>query len=148
MRMIKHDNTGPTRGLTPFGSLFDEAFWDPFGFFGTHLAPRSIPAMNIAETPKELSISINVPGFEAKDIVVDTHNNVLSISGKAEQEQEENDKEWVCRESSFNAFQRQVRLPDYADGSRAECKVKNGVLSITIPKREEAAKKTLKVEEA
>ncbi|MFA5272954.1 MAG: Hsp20/alpha crystallin family protein [Candidatus Peribacter sp.] len=147
MQMIKRDN-GPTRGITPFSALFDDALWDPFGFFGSPLMRhRQLPAMNIAETAKDLTVSVNVPGYEAKDVTVDVHNNVLSIAGHAQEQKEQNDQEWVCRESSYGEFTRQVRLPDYADGSRAACKVKNGVLTIVIPKKEEAAKKTLKVEE-
>jgi len=146
MQMIKHDN-GPSRGLTPFRDLFDDSFWDPFGFFGAPLVRRPLPAMNIAETAKDLTVSVNVPGYEAKDVTVDVHNNVLTIAGRAQEEQEQEDREWVCRESSYGEFTRQVRLPDYADGSKANCKVKNGVLTIVIPKKEEAAKKTLRVEE-
>lgn len=148
MRMIKRDSTGLARGPSPLGNFLDDTFWDPFGFFGTRLVPHSLPAMNIAETEKELTVSVNVPGFEAKNITVDTHNNVLTISGRVEEEREQEEKTWVCHEASFGEFQRQVRLPDYADGSKAACKVKNGVLTITIPKKEEAAKKTLKVEES
>ncbi|MDD4287543.1 MAG: Hsp20/alpha crystallin family protein [Candidatus Peribacteraceae bacterium] len=147
MQMIKRDN-GPTRGITPFSALFDDALWDPFGLFGSPFVPRrSFPAMNIAETAKELTVSVNVPGFEAKDVTVDVHNNVLTISGHAQETEEKNDQEWICRESAYGEFTRQVRLPDYADGSKANCKVKNGVLTIMIPKKEEAAKKTLQVEE-
>ncbi|MFH0851749.1 MAG: Hsp20/alpha crystallin family protein [Candidatus Peregrinibacteria bacterium] len=147
MQMIKRDN-GPTRGITPFSALFDDSLWDPFGFFGSPLLQRRpFPAMNIAETAKDMTVSVNVPGYEAKDVTVDVHNNVLTISGHAQQEQEKTDQEWVCRESSYGEFSRQVRLPEYADGAKAACKVKNGVLTIVIPKKEEAAKKTLKVEE-
>lgn len=148
MKMLQH-STGDPRGMTPFRDFFDEAFWDPFGFFGTRmLRPHTIPALNIAETEKELTVTVNVPGFEAKDITVNSSNNVLTISGKTQEETEEKDKTWVCRESAYGEFQRQVRLPDYADGSKAICKVKNGVLTIAIPKKEEAAKRTLRVEGA
>lgn len=148
MQMIKR-NSGPSRGLAPFSDLFDDAFWDPFGFFGSPLPHRHhLPAMNIAESSKDITVSVNVPGYEAKDVTVDVHNNVLTVTGRAQQEQEQTDKEWVRRESSYGEFTRQVRLPDYADGSKANCKVKNGVLTIVIPKKEEAAKKILNVEEA
>jgi len=145
MQIIKRDN-GPSRGLTPFSDLFNDSLFDPFGFFGSPLIRRPLPAMNIVETAKDLTVSVNVPGYEAKDVTVDVHNNVLTISGRAQEQKENTDQEWVCRESSYGEFTRQVRLPDYADGSKANCKVKNGVLTIVIPK-EEAAKKTLTVEE-
>ncbi|MDD5041919.1 MAG: Hsp20/alpha crystallin family protein [Candidatus Peribacteraceae bacterium] len=147
MQMIKRD-TGPARGLAPFGALFEDSFMDPFGFFGSPLMQRRLlPAMNIAETAKDLTVSVHVPGFEAKDVTVDVHNNVLTVSGHAQEQQENTDQEWVCREALYGEFTRQVRLPDYADGSQASCKVKNGVLTIAIPKKEEAARKTLKIEE-
>ncbi|MDD5751247.1 MAG: Hsp20/alpha crystallin family protein [Candidatus Peribacteraceae bacterium] len=145
MKMIRRDDR-PTRGLFP---LLDETFWDPFAFFGSRpLSPlRTMPAMNIAETAKELTVTVHVPGLDAQDIAVDVHNNLLTISGKTQEEKEEKETTWVCRESVSGEFQRQVRLPDYADGTKAACKVKNGVLTITIPKREEAARKTLNVEQ-
>jgi len=143
MQMTKYTNG--RRGLAPISDLFDEAFFDPFGFFGSRLMTR-VPAMNIAETTDDLTVSVNIPGFESKDVSVDVHNNVLTISGKAQEESEEKDRQWVCRECSYGEFQRQVRLPDYVDGAKAVCKVRNGVLTISIPKKEEAAKKSLKVE--
>lgn len=143
MQMTQYTNG--RRGLAPLSDLFDESLFDPFGFFGSRIVPR-VHAMNIAETAKDLTITVNVPGLEAKDVSIDVHNNLLTITGKTQEETEEKDKTWVCRECSYGEFSRQVRLPDYVDGSRAACKVKNGVLTITIPKKEEAAKKTLKVE--
>jgi len=148
MQMIKRDG-GTPRGLSPLATFFDDTFFDPFGFFGSHPMQRHhLPAMNIAESPKDLTVTVNVPGYEAKDVTVDVHNNVLTVSGHSRQEQEEKDREWIRCESSYGEFTRQVRLPDYTEGSKANCKVKNGVLTIVIPKKEEAARKTLRVEEA
>lgn len=147
MQMIKR-NTGSPGGLVPLHGLLDDAFWDPFGIWHSPLIGRRfLPAMNIAETARDLTIGVNIPGFDTKDISVDVHDNILTIAGKAAEEAEEKEKQWVCRECSSGEFLRQVRLPDYVDGSQAVCKVKNGVLTITIPKREQAAKKTLKIEE-
>jgi len=153
MKIIKRDD-GNLRDPVTLGDamnrFFDESLWDPFSFLtGRSLVPAGhlSPSMNISEDAKAITVEASVPGFEAKDIEVDVHNHLLTISGKTEENKEENEKTWICRERSYGEFRRQVRLPDYAEGDKAVCKMKNGVLTITIPKSEEASKKTLRVEE-
>lgn len=137
----------------PFGRLFDEAFWDPFRLFETSFLPSmseqrqlALP-VDVSETDKDVVIEADVPGFDPKNIEVDVRNNVLTISGKQEQKSGGDDKKWHRRERSYSyaEFTRQILLPEYADGSKAECSSKNGMLKVTIPKKPEAEPKRLSV---
>lgn len=138
---------------SPFNRFFDEAFWDPFRLFESSFMPTlqssqqfALP-VDVSETDKEIVIEADIPGFDPKSINVDVSNNVLTISGKQEEKSESKDKKWHRRERSYSyaEFQRQILLPDYADGSKAECKAKNGMLTVTIPKKPEAEPKRLSV---
>jgi HSP20 family protein len=146
------------RGLSstlrsPFSHLFDEAFWDPFRLFDTSPAPSmfgqqqfSLP-VDVSETDKEITIESDIPGFDPKNIKIDVRNNMLTISGTQEEKSDKKDKKWHRRERSYSyaEFTRQILLPEYAETSKADCTVKNGMLTITIPKKPEAEAKRLNV---
>ena len=138
---------------SPFNRFFDEAFWDPFRLFETSFMPSisqqrqlALP-VDVSETDKEVVIEADIPGFDPKSINVDVNNNVLTISGRHEEKSDAKDKKWHRRERSYSyaEFTRQILLPEYADGSRAECTSKNGMLTVTIPKKPEAETKRLSV---
>lgn len=138
---------------SPFNHFFDEAFWDPFRLFGTSFIPSlteqrqfALP-VDVSENDKEVVIEADIPGFDPQDINVDVSNNVLTISGKQESSSGSKEKKWHRRERSYSyaEFTRQILLPEYAEGSKAECKAKNGTLTVTIPKKPEAEPKRLNV---
>lgn len=136
-----------------FNRFFDEAFWDPFRLFETSFMPSmteqrqlALP-VDVSESDKEIVIEADIPSFDPKNINVDVSNNVLTISGKQEEKSDSKEKKWHRRERSYSysEFTRQILLPEYADGSKAECKAKNGTLMVTIPKKPEAEPKRLNV---
>lgn len=138
---------------SPLNRFFDEAFWDPFRLFETSFMPSmteqrqfALP-VDVSENDKEVVIEADIPGFDPQDINVDVSNNVLTISGKQENSSSTKEKKWHRRERSYSyaEFTRQILLPEYADGSKAECKAKNGTLTVTIPKKPEAEPKRLNV---
>lgn len=138
---------------SPLNRFFEEAFWDPFRLFEGSLMPSmseqrqlALP-VDVSETDKEVVIEADIPGFDPKHINVDVSNNVLTITGTHEEKTDAKDKRWHRRERSYSyaEFTRQILLPEYADGSKAECKSKNGMLTVTIPKKPEAEPKRLNV---
>jgi HSP20 family protein len=138
---------------SPLNRFFEEAFWDPFRLFEASLAPSMLEQrqlalpVDVSETDKEIMIEADIPGFDPKNIKVDVSNNMLTVSGIHEEKTDAKDKKWHRRERSYSyaEFTRQILLPDYADGNKAECKAKNGMLSIVIPKKPEAEPKRLSV---
>jgi HSP20 family protein len=155
MKLARRDQQqtqqGQSRALSvgdSVGSLFpDSLFWDPFRLWNTALnsVQTDVP-MNISETDKEVRLEVRIAGYDPKNIRVDVQNNLVTISGKAEQKEEQENESWYQREWSMGEFTRQVRLPDYADGANAVCKCRNGMLTINVPKRPEADRKSLPIQ--
>lgn len=152
-RQIQRRDEQRDLSRSPFNRFFDEAFWDPFRLFETSFMPSireqrqlALP-VDVSETDKEVVIEADIPGFDPKSITVDVSNNVLTISGKHEEASDAKGKKWHRRERTYSyaEFTRQILLPEYADGSKAECRSKNGMLTVTIPKKPEAEPRRLSV---
>ncbi|MCS7175408.1 Hsp20/alpha crystallin family protein [Pseudothermotoga sp.] len=104
------------------------------------------PDIDVYETDKEIVIEAEVPGMERKDITVKVEDNVLKISGEKKLEREKKDRNYRVYERSYGKFERCLALPDYVDAEKIKAKYENGVLTITIPKREEKKVKIVDVE--
>lgn len=124
--------------------LFDEAFRS-FGFgFPTLVTPRHPsewqgtlrPALDIQETDKLYKISLEAPGVDEKDIHVTLDNDVLVIRGEKTQEEEHKEGQMHRVERLYGSFQRALNLPDDADQESIKASFKNGVLVLTIDKRQ------------
>lgn len=130
-----------------FPSVFSE-FFDTDNFFGTDLLNRdfakSVPAVNITENGKEFKIELAAPGMSKKDFKVNVENNVLTISAEKEEEKKEENDRFTRREFSYRSFSRSFRLPEEVKADNIEGKYEDGVLRLSIPKKEEAKKKPAK----
>ena len=101
----------------------------------------SMPAVNIMETKDSFKIEVAAPGIEKNDFKIDLHNNILTISSEKEDKKEESDEKIMRREFSYCSFKRSFSLPDMIEQDKIKATHLNGVLSIEIPKREEAKEK-------
>jgi len=93
------------------------------------------PTVDIGANEKEYAISIEVPGVEQKDITLEITNNILTIRGEKKQEKEEKEKDYYRMERSYGSFQRVLALPDDANQEEIKATFKNGVLTITMPRK-------------
>ncbi len=114
----------------------DKLFGD---FLGNAAAPGETtrqwqPRLNIAETEQAYLISAELPGVEEKDITLELHDGLLSLSGKREQKSEGKSINYHRLESFYGEFFRQFQLPETVQADKVEAKFKNGVLEITVPK--------------
>jgi HSP20 family protein len=118
--------------------LFDDVF------NGLNLAPRtanlmegrfSWPRVELSETEKALQVTAELPGMEEKDVQVELANGVLCIRGEKKVEGENNDR--LFSERYYGSFQRQIPLEGVQE-EKAEASFKNGVLTVTLPKSDEA----------
>lgn len=127
---------------TSMPNLVDFFFGDDFlsNFFDNANA-GTIPAVNIVESKDDYQIELAAPGLEKKDFKIDLNNNMLSISSEKEQKNEVEGEKIMRREFSYTAFKRSFTLPDSADGDKIKAAYKEGILTITIPKRDEAKEK-------
>jgi len=122
--------------------LFDDAFRG-FGFPALNMpqwpsdwSGMLKPALDIQETDKQYKIALEVPGVEEKDIQITLDNDVLMVRGEKRQEQEKKEGGFHRVERSYGSFQRALNLPDDANQDSIKASFKNGVLTVTIDKRE------------
>ncbi|MGL5786489.1 MAG: Hsp20/alpha crystallin family protein [Bacteroidales bacterium] len=102
-------------------------------------AAPSMPAVNIKETPKEFSVELAAPGLTKDDYNVSINDdNQLVILVKKEEKKEEKDEQgkYLRREFAYTQFQKMLILPDNIERDKIEAKAENGVLTVTLPKKE------------
>lgn len=97
------------------------------------------PVLDIAEEEKGYRIELELPGLEAKDVSIELEEGVLVVRGEKKLEREEKKDRYHRIERSYGQFQRVLDLPDDADPEKIAANFKNGVLTITLPKRAERA---------
>lgn len=104
------------------------------------------PAVDIKEEVDHFIIQADLPGVEAKDIEVHMENGVLTLKGERHTESKKEDKNYKRIERVYGSFYRRFGLPDTADAEKIVANCKNGVLEITIPKRELAKPRKIDVQ--
>jgi HSP20 family protein len=96
------------------------------------------PAIDVSEDKDNVYVVADLPGVEEKDIKLNFQNGILSISGEKSEEKESKDKNFHRVERSYGSFSRSIALPTHIDAEKATAAFKNGVLEVTLPKKEEA----------
>lgn len=123
-------------GVNPFvNSVFDNLFND--SFITDRLVTR-VPAVNITETPEAFNIELAAPGLQKSDFKINVDKNIISISVDKKEEIEVNEKLYSKKEYSFTSFSRSFTLPDAVDYNNIGASYTDGVLDVTIGKKEEA----------
>jgi HSP20 family protein len=115
----------------PFGMMRD-MFREPMGMQGADFNPQ----IEVRETTEAFLIKADMPGIKKDDIEINLHGSRLTISGKREQEHEEKSGDQIyAYERSFGSFTRAFTLPDTVDTEHITSELKEGVLSLVIPKK-------------
>ena len=137
MLVLRNSNQVPSLFDRFFdGDLFD---WSNRNFSNTN---TTIPSVNIKENADAFMVEVAAPGFEKGDFKIELNLNTLSISSEKKVENETKEGEvFTKREFSYQSFSRSFTLPQIADGDRIEANYQNGILTVLIPKREEAKPK-------
>lgn len=97
--------------------------------------------VNIKETPDAFSVDMAVPGLNKSNFHIDLDNQVLSISAEITEENEAKDEKYTRREFGYSSFKRSFTLPETVDDSQIKANYQEGILSVYLPKKEEAKKK-------
>ena len=97
------------------------------------------PAVDVAEDEKAITIKVDLPEVEKKDIHVSIQNGALTIHGERRRENEEKKKNFHRIERSFGVYERSFSLPESVEREKVAAECRNGVLTITLPKRAEPA---------
>ncbi|MBI1767179.1 MAG: Hsp20/alpha crystallin family protein [Bacteroidetes bacterium] len=95
----------------------------------------NVPTANISETEKEYQIQLAAPGLAKKDFKIETDNGVLTISAEKE-EKAESKNGYARTEYSFNSFSRSFTLPENSKPDNINAKYEDGILKLTVPKKE------------
>jgi HSP20 family protein len=103
------------------------------------------PAVDIVENDKELILSADLPGVKMENIEVKLEDGTLTLSGARRFEGEEKKDGYHRIERSYGSFRRAFALPDSVDPEHVSAKLENGVLRVTLPKKELAQPRTIKV---
>lgn len=128
--------------MPDISNIFDDFFGGDFFNAPVATGNRSVPAVNVRETENEYEIEVAAPGLEKKDFKVEVNNNVLTIACEKEENKEEKEKGFTRREFSYTGFRRSFAIPrNEVDESKIDAAYKDGILKLTLHKREEVKPK-------
>jgi HSP20 family protein len=132
---------GPLSLAKAMDRLFERSFVNPFELagFGGDLA------LDMYETDNEVVVRMSAPGVKPDDIQVEVIGNELTIKGEAQAGEGFKERTYIRRERRYGKFTRTVILPDYVQADKASAEFEHGVLTLTLPKVEEAKARTIPV---
>jgi len=129
-----------------FDRCFREAFSSVLGEREGELSTRPwAPAVDIYETDTSIVLKAELPGVEPKDVVVRVEDNTLYLKGERKFAKETKEENYHRVERSYGSFARSFALPNSIDADKVAAEYKDGLLTLTLPKREEAKPKTIKI---
>jgi HSP20 family protein len=132
----------------PFGTLRQEVhdlvstFFDEESGWPTL---RMLPPLDLSETADAVEIRMELPGVEAKQVDIQLNQNMLTISGEKKEEREEKGKTWHRLERRTGSFSRSVLLPCPVKEDAIDARYRDGILTVTLPKCDEARAKKISV---
>jgi HSP20 family protein len=133
----------PFMELAGFRRLFDE----PFGNLMDGLGVQEWrPLADVVENKDGITLKVELPGVKQEDINISIENETLTVKGERKQEAQTADGEFTRTERVYGTFQRTMALPTTVDAERVKATYRDGVLEITLPRKEEAKPKAIKVE--
>ena len=131
----------PFNALRRRDEVFDDLLRDIFGRETGALEPP----VEVAESDGEVTVKLLVPGVEKDQIQVSVDQDVLTVRGEVRKEHEEKKKNFYRQEIQYGTFQRAIRLPAEVEGTKANADLKNGTLTITLPKSKQPKAQQIKV---
>jgi HSP20 family protein len=119
---------------SPLGTFFP-SLYEPFRQFGGKLADWVAPASEASSGEDAYRIAMELPGVAEDDIQLTVENGVVAVRGEKKTEREEKGDTWYFSERQYGSFQRSFRVPADADEKKVSADLKDGVLTITIPRQ-------------
>ena len=135
MALVKFNEGSNRNVLNPFSDLFESYFND--SFISDRMVSR-VPAVNISETEENYEIEVGAPGLKKEDFKINLDKNMLNNSVEKPFESTEQNKTYSKREYNYSSFVRSFALPESADNANIAAEYMDGVLKISVPKKEEA----------
>jgi len=136
----------PSRGLTTLQDQINRLFSDSLDRTGKEGSLTTwAPAVDIYETEHELVVKADLPDIDPKDLDSRVENNILTIRGERKFEKKVDEDNYLRVERAYGTFSRSFTLANTVNADAIKAEYQNGVLTLTIPKREEAKPKQIKV---
>jgi HSP20 family protein len=136
----------PFRGATTLQDQLNRLFNDAFErTAGESNLTTWAPAVDIYETEHELVVKADLPDVDAKDLDIRVENNILTIRGERKFEKKVDQENYLRVERAYGSFSRSFSLANTVNSEAIKADYQNGVLTLIIPKREEAKPKQIKV---
>jgi HSP20 family protein len=139
----------PARELTTLRGrmdrLFNEALGRGWGGEEGLATGVWIPPVDVFETPENIVLKADLPDVNKDEVDISIENNTLTIKGERNMENEVNEKNFYRMERSYGTFSRSFTLPPTVAGEKVEAVFNDGVLTLTLPKREESKPRQIKV---
>src|SRR3989449_4812257 len=136
----------PFRGVNTLQDQFNRLFNDVFDRkAGESSLTAWAPAVDIYETEHELVVKADLPEVDPKDLDIRVENNILTIRGERKFEKKVSEENYLRVERAYGSFTRSFTLANTVNAEAIKADYQNGVLTLSIPKREEAKPKQIKV---
>lgn len=103
------------------------------------------PMVDVKETKDDFVVSVEIPGISKDDVKINVSENTLTIKGEKKQEKKEADHNFHRIERRYGSFQRSFTLPTQIEDGKVKASYKDGVLTITLPKKEEVKPKEIPI---
>jgi|LAHU01.1.fsa_nt_gb HSP20 family protein len=141
--LIKRSDYAPA-----YVNFFDDFFGRNFmnEFFNNEVK-TTLPTANIVENENDYQVELAVPGYDKKDFSIQLNENVLTIKAetKSEKEETKSNQQFTRKEHYYASFERHFTLPDTVKVESIEASYENGLLKITLPKKDEKEIETAKL---
>jgi HSP20 family protein len=121
--------------------LFDDFFASPLSVSEA----LSQPTVDMLQTDDDIIVKATMPGLDPEDLDIQITGDTLTLRGETKAEDEVTEAKYHMRERRYTSFSRSLRLPTLVVADKAEAEMKNGVLTLTLPKAEEVKPKAISV---
>jgi len=136
----------------PFRRMREFLQWDPLLFSAPTFSEKSsyafVPAFEVKETKEAYVFQADVPGIKEQDVEITLTGDRLTITGKRESQQQDRVDRFYTYERSYGSFTRTFTLPTGVSGDQAKAEMKEGVLTLVLPKRPELQSKHIAIKTA
>ncbi|MFN5405480.1 Hsp20/alpha crystallin family protein [Bradyrhizobium sp.] len=145
---VRREQSQPLQSLQNDINRAFDSFWRGFDLPWPSTSSAwsiSMPSVDVSESDKEIEVTAELPGIDEKDIDISLAEGVLTIRGEKKSEVEKKEKDYYLQERTFGSIERVVPLPDTIDLDSANATFKNGVLTVKLAKKLEAAAATKRI---
>jgi len=142
--LIRRGRGNPFTDLMDIRNEMDRLLSDTFGSFGGERAGWR-PAVDVEEGENEFTVTAELPGINKEDINISITDNQLTISGEIGETRDVQEKNYHVKERIRGKFARGVTLPTTVDSNQAEASYEDGILTVRLPKAEEAKPKQIEI---